>query len=60
MEALDRWPRKQKQNYFVGLRCQTRQTPAKCVKMALLNRYPGQAVFLAEQLGNASLDTFCH
>jgi hypothetical protein len=28
--------------------------------MALLNCYPGQAVFLAEQLGNASLDTCCH
>jgi hypothetical protein len=28
--------------------------------MALLNRYPGQAVFLAEQLGNAISDTFCH
>jgi hypothetical protein len=49
MEALDRpFGQKNKTNFFVGLSCQTRQTPAKFVKMALLNRFPGQAVFLAE------------
>ncbi|PLW23442.1 hypothetical protein PCASD_12742 [Puccinia coronata f. sp. avenae] len=32
----------------------------KCVKMVLLKLYPGQALFLAEQLGNSSLETSGH
>jgi hypothetical protein len=63
MEALARpFGQKNKKKLFCGFELPNTPNSHQMSQdiLALLNRYPGQAVFLAEQLGNASLDTCCH